>query len=197
MQTLLNLLAAIALLVWGTHIVRTGILRLYGGDLRRILRRSVARSRFAAFAAGIGVTGLIQSSTATALIVAAFAGRPRDTGLDVARLLKLGEHFETIAPKYREFLDDTRMSTIDTGVLSHQIPGGMFSNMVAQLRQATGEYAKALGLDKDWVIRVIGQVGNYGEIYERNLGAQSPLMIKRGYNALWNDGGLLYAPPPR
>ncbi len=69
-------------------------------------------------------------------IVAAFAGRPRDTGLDVARLLKLGEHFETIAPKYREFLDDTKMSTIDTGVLSHQIPGGMFSNMVAQLRQA-------------------------------------------------------------
>ena len=69
-------------------------------------------------------------------IVAALAGRPRDTGLDVARLLKLGEHFETIAPKYREFLDDTRMSTIDTGVLSHQIPGGMFSNMVAQLRQA-------------------------------------------------------------
>jgi pyruvate carboxylase subunit B len=69
-------------------------------------------------------------------IVAALAGRPRDTGLDVARLLKLGEHFETIAPKYREFLDDTKMSTIDTGVLSHQIPGGMFSNMVAQLRQA-------------------------------------------------------------
>jgi pyruvate carboxylase subunit B len=69
-------------------------------------------------------------------IVAALAGRPRDTGLDVARLLKLGEHFEAIAPKYREFLDDTKMSTIDTGVLSHQIPGGMFSNMVAQLRQA-------------------------------------------------------------
>ena len=69
-------------------------------------------------------------------IVAALAGHPRDTGLDVARLLKLGEHFEAIAPKYREFLDDTKMSTIDTGVLSHQIPGGMFSNMVAQLRQA-------------------------------------------------------------
>jgi pyruvate carboxylase subunit B len=69
-------------------------------------------------------------------IVAALAGRPRDTGLDVARLLKLGEHFEAIAPKYREFLDDTKMSTIDTAVLSHQIPGGMFSNMVAQLRQA-------------------------------------------------------------
>ncbi|CAG0966124.1 hypothetical protein BURK1_00973 [Burkholderiales bacterium] len=75
MQTLLNLLAGVSLLVWGTHIVRTGILRLYGSDLRRILRRSVSRNRLAAFAAGVGVTGLIQSSTATALIVAAFAGQ--------------------------------------------------------------------------------------------------------------------------
>ncbi|MET0441421.1 MAG: Na/Pi cotransporter family protein [Casimicrobiaceae bacterium] len=74
MQTLLNLLAGVSLLVWGTHIVRTGILRLYGGDLRRILRRSVSR-RVSAFFAGLGVTGLLQSSTATALIVAAFAGQ--------------------------------------------------------------------------------------------------------------------------
>jgi pyruvate carboxylase subunit B len=69
-------------------------------------------------------------------IVAALACRPRDPGLDLARLLKLGEYFESIAPKYREFLDDTKLSIIDTGVLSHQIPGGMFSNMVAQLREA-------------------------------------------------------------
>src|SRR3954454_20378213 len=74
MQTLLNLLAGVSLLVWGTHIVRTGILRLYGGDLRRILRRSLQR-RWSAFAAGLGVTALIPSSTATALIVAAFAGQ--------------------------------------------------------------------------------------------------------------------------
>src|SRR5690349_9853493 len=74
MQTLLNLLAGVSLLVWGTHIVRTGILRLYGGDLRRFLRRSVSK-RSTAFFAGLGVTGLIQSSTATALIVAAFAGQ--------------------------------------------------------------------------------------------------------------------------
>ena len=74
MQTLLNLLAGVSLLVWGTHIVRTGILRLYGGDLRRFLRRSVA-NRVSAFFAGLGVTALIQSSTATALIVAAFAGQ--------------------------------------------------------------------------------------------------------------------------
>ena len=74
MQTLLNLLAGVSLLVWGTHIVRSGILRLYGGSLRRFLRVSVAKP-LNAFFAGAGITALIQSSTATALIVAAFAGQ--------------------------------------------------------------------------------------------------------------------------
>jgi len=73
-QTLLNLLAGVSLLVWGTHIVRSGILRLFGGSLRRFLRVSVARPLHA-FVAGAGITALIQSSTATALIVAAFAGQ--------------------------------------------------------------------------------------------------------------------------
>src|SRR6187401_2870964 len=74
MQMLLNLLAGVALLVWGTHIVRTGILRIYGSNLRRFLRVSVAKP-VNAFFAGVGITALIQSSTATALIVAAFAGQ--------------------------------------------------------------------------------------------------------------------------
>jgi phosphate:Na+ symporter len=74
MKILLNLFAGVALLVWGTHIVRTSILRLYGGDLRRILRQSVS-NRFAALAAGLGVTALIQSSNATALMLAAFSGQ--------------------------------------------------------------------------------------------------------------------------
>jgi phosphate:Na+ symporter len=74
MQLLLNLLAGVALLVWGTHIVRTDILRLYGGNLRRVLRQSVS-NRFAAFSAGLSVTALLQSSTATALIVASFVGQ--------------------------------------------------------------------------------------------------------------------------
>ena len=74
MQTLLNLLAGVSLLVWGTHIVRTGILRLYGSNLRRFLRISVANP-VRAFFAGVGITALIQSSTATALIVASFAGQ--------------------------------------------------------------------------------------------------------------------------
>lgn len=52
-----------------------------------------------------------------------------------------------------------------------------------------------LGLDDRWALRVITQIGNYGEIFERNLGAGSPLGIDRGQNALWNRGGLMYAPP--
>jgi phosphate:Na+ symporter len=74
MQTLLNLLAGVALLVWGTHIVRTGILRVYGADLRRILAKSVS-NRFSAFIAGLGVTGLVQSSSATALIASSFVSQ--------------------------------------------------------------------------------------------------------------------------
>src|SRR5450631_2417889 len=74
MKILLNLLAGVALLVWGTHIVRTGILRIWGGDLRRFLRESVS-NRYAAFVSGLGITALIQSSNATALMVASFAGQ--------------------------------------------------------------------------------------------------------------------------
>ena len=74
MQVLLNLLAGVALLVWGTHIVRAGIMRTYGGELRRILGSSIS-NRFHAFLAGIGVTALLQSSTATALIATAFVGQ--------------------------------------------------------------------------------------------------------------------------
>ena len=69
-------------------------------------------------------------------LVVALHGTTRDTGLDLKQLLKLGEYFESIAPKYRDFLDSTKMSVIDTGVLWHQIPGGMFTNMVAQLKEA-------------------------------------------------------------
>jgi phosphate:Na+ symporter len=71
---LLNLLAAIALLVWGTHHVRTGMLRVFGENLRGILGKSF-RNRGSAVLAGLGVTSLVQSSTATCLIVASFVGK--------------------------------------------------------------------------------------------------------------------------
>ena len=70
---LLNLLAAIALLVWGTHIVRTGVLRVFGENLRGVLAKSFDNRGKAALA-GVGVTSLVQSSTATCLIVGSFVG---------------------------------------------------------------------------------------------------------------------------
>ncbi len=74
MNTLVHILAGIALLVWGTHIVRSGVLRVFGGNLRKVLADSVS-NRFHAFLAGLGVTALVQSSSATALIVSSFASQ--------------------------------------------------------------------------------------------------------------------------
>ncbi|HSV44528.1 MAG TPA: Na/Pi cotransporter family protein [Ramlibacter sp.] len=74
MKHLLNLLAAVALLVWGTHLVRTGILRVFGANLRRVLAHSISNRATAALS-GLGVTALVQSSTATALIVSSFVGQ--------------------------------------------------------------------------------------------------------------------------
>jgi pyruvate carboxylase subunit B len=79
---------------------------------------------------------LRSSHSAVEPIVVALQGTPRDTGLSLAQLLKLGQHFESIAPKYRDFMSTNRMSVIDTAVLMHQVPGGMISNLVAQLKEA-------------------------------------------------------------
>ena len=74
MLTLLHLLSAVALLVWGTHIVRTGIMRVYGANLRSVLSRSVEKKPLA-FCAGIGVTALVQSSNATTMLVTSFVAQ--------------------------------------------------------------------------------------------------------------------------
>jgi general L-amino acid transport system substrate-binding protein len=60
-----------------------------------------------------------------------------------------------------------------------------------------GNFGEAMGLDSDWAYRVVKLVGNYGEVFDRNLGEGSKLKIKRGLNALWTKGGLHYAPPIR
>ncbi len=71
---LLDLMGGVALLIWGLHMVRTGIMRAFGSDLRRYLSTAL-RNRFIAFLAGVGVTALLQSSTATALMITSFAAR--------------------------------------------------------------------------------------------------------------------------
>jgi pyruvate carboxylase subunit B len=78
---------------------------------------------------------LRSSQPAIEPILVALEGTPRDTGLDLQRLFEIGQKLEAVTPKYRDFLNTTKMSVIDTGVLMHQIPGGMTTNLVSQLRQ--------------------------------------------------------------
>jgi general L-amino acid transport system substrate-binding protein len=68
---------------------------------------------------------------------------------------------------------------------------------VKRLLGIEGNYGEQLGLTNDWVVRIIRHVGNYGEIFDRNVGANSRLKIDRGLNKLWNKGGIQYAPPVR
>jgi general L-amino acid transport system substrate-binding protein len=68
---------------------------------------------------------------------------------------------------------------------------------IKRLLGTEGNYGEQLGLTKDWAYRIIKHVGNYGEVFERNIGENTALKMKRGLNALWTKGGLQYAPPVR
>jgi general L-amino acid transport system substrate-binding protein len=68
---------------------------------------------------------------------------------------------------------------------------------IKRILGVTPGMGKALGVDEKWVYTIVKQVGNYGEMFDRNVGAGSPLKIARGQNALWTQGGLQYAPPIR
>ena len=69
-------------------------------------------------------------------LITAMKGRERDTGLNLEPLLEMGDYLETITPKYRQHLESPKTAVIDARVLSHQIPGGMTSNLISQLREA-------------------------------------------------------------
>ena len=68
---------------------------------------------------------------------------------------------------------------------------------VKRLLGTEGDLGGMLGLDKDWAANVIRAAGNYGEIFDRNIGPNTPIALERGLNALWSDGGLIYSPPFR
>ena len=68
---------------------------------------------------------------------------------------------------------------------------------IKRLVGTEGKFGEAIGLTNDWAYRIIKHVGNYGESFEKNVGAGSLLKIARGQNALWTKGGLQYAPPIR
>jgi general L-amino acid transport system substrate-binding protein len=81
-------------------------------------------------------------------------------------------------------------ATVDAGRSSHLTE-------VRRLLGTDGDLGTSLGLSRDWAYQLIKQVGNYGEIYERNIGLRSALKLERGVNSLWSKGGLMYAPPFR
>ena len=68
---------------------------------------------------------------------------------------------------------------------------------VNRIAGTEGDFGAMIGLDKQWAVRAISAVGNYGEIFERNIGVNTPLGLGRGLNAQWTEGGILYAPPIR
>jgi general L-amino acid transport system substrate-binding protein len=85
----------------------------------------------------------------------------------------------------------------ELGVSSQTIGDALKSSKpeIKRLVGADGDYGERLGLTPDWVVRIVKAVGNYGEVYDRNVGIKTPLGIPRGINALWTTGGILYAPP--
>ena len=87
----------------------------------------------------------------------------------------------------------------ESGVTSENIGEMMRSNdpTVQRLLGVSGNMGLQLGLERDWAVKIIAQIGNYEEIYNRNIGPDTPLGIDRGMNALWRDGGLHYAMPFR
>lgn len=87
----------------------------------------------------------------------------------------------------------------ELGVTSKNIDEALKSKKpdVMRLVGTEGAYGEEMDLTKDWAARIIRHVGNYGEVYDRNVGINSPLKIPRGLNQLWNAGGIQYAPPIR
>ena len=95
---------------------------------------------------------------------------------------------------------DALITAEELGVTSANV-GEMAANTsnpeVARLLGTEGELGAMLGLDADWAKRAIETQGNYGEIFEKNIGESTPIGLARGLNAQWTDGGLLYSPPFR
>lgn len=88
----------------------------------------------------------------------------------------------------------------ETGVTSKNVDEKKASSTNPEIRRllgVEGDLGPMLGLSNDWAYNVINKVGNYGEVFERNVGKGSPLKLERGLNALWTNDGILYAPPMR
>ncbi len=102
--------------------------------------------------------------------------------------------------QWRDIVDYTVLAMINAeelGITSKNVDDMLKSTNpdIQRLLGVTAGNGQALGLDEKWAYNVIKQVGNYGEMFERNVGVNTPLALERGLNALWTKGGLMYAPP--
>ncbi|HET8726540.1 MAG TPA: amino acid ABC transporter substrate-binding protein, partial [Alphaproteobacteria bacterium] len=117
---------------------------------------------------------------------------------------------EPLAPAVRhgddEFFDIVKWTVYglidaeEKGITSENVEemaGSSANPDVQRMLGATAGNGEALGLSEDWLVQAIKAVGNYGEIFARNVGPETPLGLERGANALWTDGGLMYAMPLR
>ncbi|SDR44082.1 amino acid ABC transporter substrate-binding protein, PAAT family [Rhizobiales bacterium GAS191] len=87
----------------------------------------------------------------------------------------------------------------ENGITSKNVDEMMKSTNpeVKRMLGVEGKFGEGLGISNDWVVNIVKQVGNYGEVFDRNVGAGSPLKLPRGLNNLWTKGGLQYGPPIR
>ena len=133
------------------------------------------------------------------------------------KLTKIGDHIilpdiiskEPLGPVVRQGDDQwfnlvkwthfAMVNAEELGVSSATVDEALQSEKpaVRRLVGTEGEFGTQMGLTKDWALRIIKLVGNYDEVFERNLGAGSKLGIPRGINNLWSNGGIQYAPPIR
>jgi general L-amino acid transport system substrate-binding protein len=162
--------------------------------------------------------------TADETVKAYEAGRCDAFSTDVSQLyaekLKLsnaGDHVilpeiiskEPLAPAVRQgdsqwltlvkWVQFAMLNAEELGVSSKTVDDALKSTQpeMKRLMGTEGTYGEQLGLTKDWVVRIVKHVGNYGEVFDRNIGTGSKLGISRGLNRLWTKGGIQYAPPIR
>jgi len=130
--------------------------------------------------------------------------RPNDHDIlaDIISKEPLGPAVRQGDPQWFNIVKWTHFAMVNAeelGVGSATIEGALASNKpdVRRLVGNEGNYGEQIGLTRDWAARIVRLVGNYSDVYERNVGTKSRLAIPRGINQLWSNGGIMYAPPIR
>ncbi len=160
--------------------------------LAREVRAALTSNRCSAYSDDISVLGGMRSALPS----------PEDFEILEEQITKepLAQLVRQDDVQFFNILRWTIFATIEAeelGVTSANVEGMLKSTdpRIRNLLGAAGETGKALGLDAKWTYNVIRALGNYGEIFERNVGSGSRIKLARGLNRLWNAGGLIYAPP--